>query len=225
MRKKIPNKPFHSSLTYQPNQETAVPEILFLITREERRRSSRWNSDPRWRERLGRAARGGRGRGRPGGAGARQHPGAPRAGGRGAPPRPCPVSGVGVRGGAGTLPAGPRSSGRSSPRRFPGPRRCRGPGGRQGPGPGGAEFPAPKRTGGSGCAVAAPESLQPAAEFLCISSSRARRARCSRCKIFPFFLVSTHSLVVERFVYPDRMSSGLALILQIIHLQLRTLSL
>lgn len=79
--------------------------------------------------------------------------------------------------------------------------------------------------GGGGCAVAAPESLQPAAEFLCISSSRARRARCSRCKAFPFFLVSTHSLVVERFVYPDRMSSGLALILQIIHLQLRTLSL
>ena len=31
--KKIPNKPFHSSLTYQPNQETAVAEILFLIIR------------------------------------------------------------------------------------------------------------------------------------------------------------------------------------------------
>lgn len=34
MRKKIPNKPFHSSLTYQPNQETAVAEILFLIIGE-----------------------------------------------------------------------------------------------------------------------------------------------------------------------------------------------
>lgn len=39
-------------------------------------------------------------------------------------------------------------------------------------------------------------------------------------RYFFSFLVSTHSLVVERFVYPDRMSSGLALILQIIHLQL-----
>lgn len=34
MRKKIPNKPFHSNLTYQPNQETAVAEILFLIIGE-----------------------------------------------------------------------------------------------------------------------------------------------------------------------------------------------
>lgn len=33
-KKKIPNKPFHSNLTYQPNQETAVAEILFLIIGE-----------------------------------------------------------------------------------------------------------------------------------------------------------------------------------------------
>lgn len=37
---------------------------------------------------------------------------------------------------------------------------------------------------------------------------------------FLFFLVSTHGLVVERFVYPDRMSSASPLILQIILLQL-----
>lgn len=37
MRKKNPNKPFHSGLTYQANQETAVAEILFLIIGESSR--------------------------------------------------------------------------------------------------------------------------------------------------------------------------------------------
>lgn len=81
-------------------------------------------------------------------------------------------------------------------------------------------FPANRKNEGYDVAMAAPRSLRLALELFCLYGCRAGSARYARCKIFLFFLVSTHSLVVERFVYPDRMSSGLALILQIIHLQL-----
>lgn len=81
------------------------------------------------------------------------------------------------------------------------------------------------RTEGSHCAMAAAKSFRLAAECLRLYSYRTWSAWCSRCKKSLFFLVSTHSLVVEWFAYPDRMSSGLALILQIIHLQLWMLSL
>lgn len=69
-------------------------------------------------------------------------------------------------------------------------------------------------SGLQGAAVAA--ALLALLPLLCGAGS----ARRGGCRIFLFFLVSTLGLVVERFVYPDRMSLGLALILQIIHLQL-----